>query len=266
MSLLLSHCVDCIYFLRHDPEDSARYISFPSVFTNLSWLRQARLEHTGEDIRIIGDRNSGLVQIFRRNLLKPCLVSYNGVVEEVTIYFQPLGILYFPSLNERVTATNTFISYRPVAEEAFSSDAIWTAASVAEKVTVIESILNRLWQPFSHPFLHRAIQLLAADPALTTEALAGELGISRKTLHQHFERYLGLSPSLYRKITRFRNAVRERMDGRQDNTLTDLAYTMDFFDQSHMIRDFKSLTGFIPLEFFRKIRTMENSSVQWMMR
>lgn len=262
----LSHCVDCIYFLRHDPEDSARYISFPSVFTNLSLLRQARLEHTDEDIHIIGDRNSGPVQIYRRNLLKPCLVSYGGMVEEVTIFFRPLGVQYFPLLNQRITATDTFLSYRPVRAEALSWNAIWTEKGLTEKMYAIESILDKWWQPFSHPFLDQAIQRLAEDPALTTESLAYQVGISRKTMHQHFEKYLGLSPSQYRKITRFRNAVREKMESRQPPTLTELAYSMEFFDQSHMIRDFKSLTGFIPREYFKKIRTIENSSIQWMMR
>ncbi len=262
----LGQYIDCIYFLRHGPEDSARYISFPSVFTNLSLLRQASLEHTDENIRIIGDRNSGPVHIYRRNLLKPCLVSYSGMVEEVTIFFRPLGVHHFPVLNERITATDTFLSYRPDAEEALSWDPIWTGNGLIEKMSAIESILEKWWQPFSHPFLDQAIQRLAEDLALTTEALAQHVGISRKTMHQHFEKYLGLSPSQYRKITRFRNAVREKMESRQPQTLTELAYAMEFFDQSHMIRDFKSLTGFIPREYFKKIRTMEKSSIQWMMR
>jgi AraC-like DNA-binding protein len=145
-------------------------------------------------------------------------------------------------------------------------DAIWTAGSIEDKTACIDSMLGQHWQPFSHPFLQRAIDRFAADTTLTTASLAAELGISRKTLHQHFEQYLGIAPSLYRKINRFRNAVREKLEGGQVYTLTELAHSMEFFDQSHMIRDFRSLTGFIPSAYFRKIRTMENSSIQWMMR
>jgi hypothetical protein len=101
--------VDCIYFLRHGPGDAARYISFPSVFTNLSLLRKVSLMHTQDRIRISGDQGGAPVALIRRNLLRPCLVEYEGEVEEVTIFFQPLGVHHFPSVNGRITATDTFL-------------------------------------------------------------------------------------------------------------------------------------------------------------
>jgi hypothetical protein len=101
--------VDCIYFLRHGPGDAARYISFPSVFTNLSLLRKVSLMHTPDRIRISGDQGGAPVALIRRNLLRPCLVEYEGEVEEVTIFFQPLGVHHFPSVNGRITATDTFL-------------------------------------------------------------------------------------------------------------------------------------------------------------
>jgi AraC-like DNA-binding protein len=45
--------------------------------------------------------------------------------------------------------------------------------------------------------------------------------------------------------------------------LTTLAYAVDFFDQSHMIRDFKAMTGFMPKEFFRNVTGRDGGSVAW---
>jgi AraC-like DNA-binding protein len=62
---------------------------------------------------------------------------------------------------------------------------------------------------------------------------------------------------------RFRNSIKEKQKKRSFQNLTGLAHAMDFFDQSHMIKDFKSLTGHNPKDFFRKIQSPENSSINW---
>ena len=44
------------------------------------------------------------------------------------------------------------------------------------------------------------MELLDYFPSATNEELAGKIGISRKTLHSHFEKWMSVSPSGYSKI------------------------------------------------------------------
>ena len=54
------------------------------------------------------------------------------------------------------------------------------------------------------------------------------------------------------------------MKGSNEKTsLTELSHFIDFFDQSHMIENFKSLTKLTPRTFFENLTTMENSNVHW---
>jgi AraC-like DNA-binding protein len=72
-------------------------------------------------------------------------------------------------------------------------------------------------------------------------------------MHQHFERYLCKTPAEFRKVIRFRKAVNAHRLLPAEQGLTRLSLLANYFDQSHMIRDFKELTGHTPKSFFRSI-------------
>jgi AraC-like DNA-binding protein len=39
---------------------------------------------------------------------------------------------------------------------------------------------------------------------------------------------------------------------------------LNYFDQSHLVKEFKELTGFSPKTFFKQISPLENGTIQWM--
>jgi AraC-like DNA-binding protein len=59
---------------------------------------------------------------------------------------------------------------------------------------------------------------------------------------------VGASPKQLASIVRFRHAVRAYRPGL---TLTQLAYDAGYFDQSHLIREFRAFTGLTPRDFLR---------------
>ena len=114
--------------------------------------------------------------------------------------------------------------------------------------------------------LEKAIEQANQQPSMNNEDLAAILKISRKTLHHHFEQYLGLSPSQFRRINRFRKSIKEKQEKKDAGSLTELAYSLDYFDQSHMIREIRSMTGFIPKDFYKNIKQFEDTSITWIIQ
>ena len=76
---------------------------------------------------------------------------------------------------------------------------------------------------------------------------ASRYGISSRYLQNIFFNYSGLTPNLFSKIARFQKSL--HLVAAKDLSLTTIAHTCGYFDQSHFIKDFKFFTGSIPSRF-----------------
>jgi AraC-like DNA-binding protein len=77
--------------------------------------------------------------------------------------------------------------------------------------------------------------------------LAASAYLSAKQFERKFKEAMGYYPKLYSRIIRF-ESVRDNYDSRR--SLTDAAYEHGFYDQAHLIRDFKTFSGFTPRRYF----------------
>jgi AraC family transcriptional regulator len=92
---------------------------------------------------------------------------------------------------------------------------------------------------------HRVKELLHNrwDAVITLQELSAAAGLHPCNLSAWFPRYFGCGISEYRRKLKIEKAI--GMIG-GDQSLTDIAYTCGFADQSHFTRVFKSLTGWCP--------------------
>lgn len=99
--------------------------------------------------------------------------------------------------------------------------------------------------------LNHTVNLISSKYGqVRTLELADEVCLSRKQFERLFINHIGSSPKQYLKTIRFQNALFQKSKNPKIS-LTDLAYACGYFDQSHMINDFKSLTGDSPSKFFK---------------
>ena len=84
--------------------------------------------------------------------------------------------------------------------------------------------------------------VLEARGSLRMTALARTLGWSPRRLERLFLRDLGIQPKLYARIVRL-NAVLATLDEGERAGLVDLALDAGYFDQAHLLRDFRILAG-----------------------
>jgi AraC-like DNA-binding protein len=87
---------------------------------------------------------------------------------------------------------------------------------------------------------------------INVRTLAKCMDISERQFERRFSQMVGLSPSSYIRVKRFNEAMRLIKSGRY-NTLTDVAYALNFHDQSHFIREIKSFTGVTPKSLSQRV-------------
>lgn len=91
-------------------------------------------------------------------------------------------------------------------------------------------------------------RIRAARGVLSVEQLCTDLAVGRRRLEQCFAESIGASPKVYSRLVRFREVLaRVKQPGMFDplTCVVDLGY----FDQPHLIREFKAFTGTTPSEY-----------------
>ena len=100
------------------------------------------------------------------------------------------------------------------------------------------------------PSVTRALgRLRASGGSVRVEALATELGCSRRYLVAGFREQVGVSPKLLARILRFQRAVGLMGSG---PGWAEIAFTCGYYDQAHLIRDFNQFAGSSPSDFARR--------------
>lgn len=74
------------------------------------------------------------------------------------------------------------------------------------------------------------------------DAVAESLGWSRRRMQRMFLDEIGVSPKLYSRIVRL-NAVLVTLDASERSSAVDFALEAGYFDQAHLLRDFRNLVG-----------------------
>lgn len=134
-----------------------------------------------------------------------------------------------------------------------SLEDVWTPAEVrelrekllaaAEPLDVFERELQaRLRRP-RNAMVQFAIEEFRRAKPVT--AVGEQLGVSQRTFINTFAREVGLTPKLYCRVRRFQRLLR-RVHGHEDVDWSELALACGYFDQPHLIRDFRELAGITP--------------------
>lgn len=93
---------------------------------------------------------------------------------------------------------------------------------------------------------HSALDVLRLSKGrATVEEVAQAIGWSRRRLERAFKLHLGIRPKLYARIVRL-NAVLAKLSAGERETAVDIALDAGYFDQAHLLRDFRVLAGRTP--------------------
>jgi len=178
-----------------------------------------------------------------------------GNLQMFSVSFKPLGAAMFFNLpmNELF---GCIVPARFLLKE--SIDRLETSLSgtpdFKNKVRLVEeSLMNQLTQKGNvpdHKRLEESIKLINKNRGMVeVDVLASSACWSRKQYERNFQEIIGTSPKQFMRIVRFQHAIHYK--GLYPNAqLTGLAYECGFFDQSHMINEFKTFSGLTPRQYF----------------
>jgi AraC-like DNA-binding protein len=105
----------------------------------------------------------------------------------------------------------------------------------------------------------RAVALLEEDPTSPVALIADRLGVSHGYLDREFTRIVGLTPRSLARLLRVRRLL-EGLEVHGSQDWSSLAVELGWFDQAHLIRDFKRHTGVTPTHYVEAQRSVRNSS------
>jgi AraC-like DNA-binding protein len=170
-----------------------------------------------------------------------------GHIESLVVLFQPCGfhaLFRTPTLQLTGTGTEGHALLGSTVSQLHQR--LGNLRSFAERASLLDSFfLNRLKRSDGYDGVQRAFELLTAPGSqASVAAVANQMGVHLRQLERKSLAYTGVSPKDLTRIARFSHALRLRSETSQ--TWTEIAYAAGYYDQMHMIRDFRVFAGEAP--------------------
>jgi AraC-like DNA-binding protein len=192
---------------------------------------------------IVGPRSSIVVGTMTRALLVP---ARDGAA--------CIGVRFRPGMATaflRMAAASVTDGRAPL-------DALWSDArtvtgyvdALADPDRAVERfadvLVDRLSRttPIPDDIQAAVVQITSRGGRVDVSRLAESLGVSRQHLARRFATYVGISPKTLCRVARLREVIRLADHPRAGWAA--LAADLGYYDQSHLVADFRSLTGLTP--------------------
>jgi AraC-like DNA-binding protein len=107
-------------------------------------------------------------------------------------------------------------------------------------------LLRRLGASCDRRVIEAIDRILASGGAARIDALSLDLGVSRQHLARQFLHHVGVPPKTFARVARFRRLVSSLDAGAN---WAGLAIEHGYYDQSHLISEFRELAGTTPAAF-----------------
>ncbi|SHG70737.1 helix-turn-helix domain-containing protein [Chryseobacterium sp. OV279] len=118
-------------------------------------------------------------------------------------------------------------------------------ANTEEMFTAMEDIFlnNILDRDLS--LIIKALELIESNSGdIEMTLLSEQLNVSDRTIRNHFYNYVGCSPKEYIRIVKLKQIAYQLKHSQ--NSLTNIAYSNNYFDQAHFVHEVKGITGQSP--------------------
>lgn len=225
------------------------YLAFPQLGTSLGLFKNAEININKEAISFSKSTYTNYSAILLGRILKPVMVTFNNPVEEIAINFAASGINYFFDL--------PFSKIAPYSHQKLQNPQ-WTNFSIKlfalppkMRIPVLQDyLLSHLKQK---PLLTEVTKKILANNTQSIKELAQDSYMSERNYLRYFHAHFGCSPSIYKKIIRFRNSINSSHFETKKIRLSNICYENSYYDISHLRRNFLQLTQSNPREFYNTV-------------
>lgn len=102
-----------------------------------------------------------------------------------------------------------------------------------------------------HPAVELALAAFGRRPTPAVKQVGDRTGLSQRRFIQLFREEVGLTPKLFCRVRRFQAALR-LVGGARQVDWADVALRCGYFDQAHLIRDFRAFSGLSPTAYLAR--------------
>jgi Helix-turn-helix domain len=210
----------------------------------------------GEDIKRFTSATESIIQpraMIVGQITEPFIIQPTGYVHCFATRFYPYGVVNFiqtplKNLENKETPLTEIFGHEIA--DALEQNIIH-ATDTQQRIEIIETfLLNKLNEKATIDNIVKSTidALLATSGSSPIKAILKEDLSKRRQLERKFLKQIGLSPKQLGKVVRLQTAL-NLLINQKTETLTDIAYESEYYDQNHFIKDFKEFTGTTPKEF-----------------
>ena len=186
---------------------------------------------------------------------RPYVIDPRELVSVIGVRFRPGGA--FPFLGTPAS---------DLADAHVDLEALWGTSAMelrerlclaktpAEQFDLLEkALVAHLFRPLERHYAVRfALESFGrADSGRSVRDVARDAGLSQRRFIQLFAREVGMSPKLFCRVRRFRQAL-ETVRHSVAPDWAEVAVDCGYYDQSHLIHDFRSFSDLSPAEYVRQ--------------
>ena len=227
-------------------------------------------------LRIFSDGNTGMVFSFKDPLIsqfnKPATPYYlpdsfiygqlssfkdlycAGETSLMIIVFHPHGlsnILAVPSDELKNKSINTSWLFGPGGDELHEK--LFSSTNIRYKITLAEDFFRKILATRDIPdqsLITASIDFITRHKGLLpVSSLTEFTGYNERKLERTFIQSIGISPKRFSNIIKLHVFLKQLRDRPAQVNLTYLGYEAGYYDQPHLIREFKKYTGLTPGQY-----------------
>jgi AraC-like DNA-binding protein len=186
-------------------------------------------------------------------LTQPYIIEPIGETGSFVVQFEPNGFLPFTTIPIKEMENTAIPLDKLFGENGLKlGEQILNANSTTERIQIIEAFLfDKLADKKTIDNIVKSTieTILNVNGHFVVNEFSKSKNINRRHLSRKFSSAIGLSPKQLSKTIRIQATLKTLLNN-ENQSLTDLAYENEYYDQAHFIKDFKEFTGLTPKEFY----------------
>lgn len=246
------------YILCTSGEDMVSFNSYwpASNETSLVFYLRDQPQHYGADAKnaSLQDKQHCIIGLLTR---RNGIVSFQGRYHTFIIHFKANGfnkIFHFPAneLTDKIYYTADVLGKHAslLQEQLQHAPDVQQMACIADQF-LLSFLNNHTRNDFSPDGISAISNMLYNQPnPLTIRQYAYKANMSIRNFQRRFTEQVGIPPKLYLKLMRFNEVIKLKIM-QPELSWAAIACSCAYFDQTHLIKDFKRFTGFTPVDFFK---------------
>lgn len=187
------------------------------------------------------------------HMQQPSVMNYRkGVFKTIQIVLKPHALHSLFGLNASLL-TNSVFNLTEIAENDLNARLI-DAPDDLERIRLLLDVLLHMRENVRtrDQLVYNALHLIGEGVTrISVNDLLEHLHISERQFERRFKQVVGVSPKFYIRVRRF-NVALYMIREQQFESLTKIAHALNYYDQSHFVRDIKAFSGTVPTKLLQK--------------